>query len=182
MKQIAWASFDSYASSILAIVSVAVVGRLLAPDEIGVFSTAAVFVGMATLLRDFGVSNYLVQAKECDQQRINSALFVTQGIATVIGLAIALAAYPISLFYNEPRLIPTLLGLAFNLLLVPRVSVSLALLRRELRFDKVVAVSFFMNVAQNGGVILFALLGLGYMSMVYASILSNVVGLVLVLR
>jgi len=182
VKQIAWASFDSYASSILAIVSVAVVGRLLAPDEIGVFSTAAVFVGMATLLRDFGVSNYLVQAKECDQQRINSALFVTQGIATVIGLAIALAAYPISLFYNEPRLIPTLLGLAFNLLLVPRVSVSLALLRRELRFDKVVAVSFFMNVAQNGGVILFALLGLGYMSMVYASILSNVVGLVLVLR
>ena len=182
MKQIAWASFDSYASSILAIVSVAVVGRLLAPDEIGVFSTAAVFVGMATLLRDFGVSNYLVQAKECDPRRIDTALFVTQGIATLIGLLIALAAYPVSLFYDEPRLIPTLLGLAFNLLLVPRVSVTLALLRRELRFDRVVAVSFFMNLAQNGGVILFAWWGAGYMSMVYAALLSNVVGLALVLR
>ena len=182
MKQIAWASFDSYASSILAIVSVAVVGRLLAPDEIGVFSTAAVFVGMATLLRDFGVSNYLVQAKECDPRHIDTALFVTQGIATLIGLLIALAAYPVSLFYDEPRLIPTLLGLAFNLLLVPRVSVTLALLRRELRFDRVVAVSFFMNLAQNGGVILFAWWGAGYMSMVYAALLSNVVGLALVLR
>ena len=182
MKQIAWASFDSYASSILAIVSVAVVGRLLAPDEIGVFSTAAVFVGMATLLRDFGVSNYLVQAKECDQRRIDTALFVTQGIATLIGLVIALCAYPVSLFYDEPRLILTLLGLAFNLLLVPRVSVTLALLRRELRFDRVVAVSFFMNLAQNGGVIAFAWWGAGYMSMVYAALLSNVVGLALVLR
>ena len=182
MKQIAWASFDSYASSILAIISVAVVGRLLAPDEIGVFSTAAVFVGMATLLRDFGVSNYLVQAKECDQRRIDTALFVTQGIATLIGLVIALVAYPVSLFYDEPRLIPTLLGLACNLLLVPRVSVTLALLRRELRFDRVVAVSFFMNLAQNGGVILFAFLDAGYMSMVYAALLSNVVGLALVLR
>lgn len=182
MKQIAWASFDSYASSILAIISVAVVGRLVAPDEIGVFSTAAVFVGMATLLRDFGVSNYLVQTKECDQRRIETALFVTQGIATLIGLVIALGAYPISLFYNEPRLIPTLLGLAFNLLLVPRVSVTLALLRRELRFDQVVSVSFFMNLAQNGGVIVFAWWGAGYMSMVYAALLSNVVGLALVLR
>lgn len=78
---------------------------------------------------------------------------MTQGIATLIGLVIALGAYPISLFYNEPRLIPTLLGLAFNLLLVPAVSVTLALLRRELRFDQVVSVSFFMNLAQNGGVI-----------------------------
>jgi len=182
VKQIAWASFDSYASSILAIISVAVVGRLLTPDEIGVFSTAAVFVGMATLLRDFGVSNYLVQVKECDQLRIDTALFVTQGIATLIGLVIALVAYPVSLFYDEPRLIPTLLGLACNLLLVPRVSVTLALLRRELRFDRVVAVSFFMNLAQNGGVILFAFLDAGYMSMVYAALLSNIVGLALVLR
>lgn len=71
MKQIAWASFDSYASSILAIISVAVVGRLVAPDEIGVFSTAAVS-GDGNAAAGFGVSNYLVQTKECDQRRIET--------------------------------------------------------------------------------------------------------------
>lgn len=182
MKQLAWASFDSYASSALAILSIAVVGRILSPDEIGVFSTAAVFVGIATVLRDFGVSNYLIQTKECNQDRINTAYTVTQGIAATIAVALIFAAYPLSQFYADARLLPALSGLAANLLLVPRISITLALLRREMRFDHVVSISFFMTLTQNVAVIFLALLGVGYMSMVYAAIASNIIGLILAVR
>lgn len=182
MKQFAWASFDSYASSALAIISIAVVGRILSPDEIGVFSTAAVFVGIATVLRDFGVSNYLIQSKECSQHRIDTAYAISQGIAALIALALMLSAYPLSQFYAEKRLLPALIGLAFNLLLIARTSITLALLRREMRFDQVVSISFTMTLIQNGAVIALALLGVGYMSMVYAAILSNIAGLLLALR
>lgn len=182
MKQFAWASFDSYASSALAIISIAVVGRILSPDEIGVFSTAAVFVGIATVLRDFGVSNYLIQSKECSQHRIDTAYAISQGIAALIALALMLGAYPLSQFYAEQRLLPALIGLAFNLLLIARTSITLALLRREMRFDQVVSISFTMTLIQNGAVIALALIGVGYMSMVYAAILSNIAGLLLALR
>ncbi len=182
MKQIAWASFDSYASSILAVLSIAIISRILSPEEIGIFSTASVFVGIATVLRDFGVSNYLIQARICDQRSINAASLLAQIFALTAAVALCALAYPLSLFYSEPRLIPALFGLAFNLLLIPRISISLALLRREMRFDSLVSVTFFMTLSLNIGGIAFTLLGASYMSMIYGAILSNMVGLYLSTR
>ncbi|MFZ4535401.1 oligosaccharide flippase family protein [Propionivibrio sp.] len=179
MKQIAWATFDSYAASLLAIVSIAVVGRVLTPNEIGVFATASIFVGIATVFRDFGVSNYLIQLRSINQRDINAAAFVAQVLAIGASLLIFVLAYPIAQFYSEPRLVLVLGGLAINLLLLPRISIVLALLRRDMRFDLLVSVTFFMSLALNAGTIVFALLGAGFMSMVYGAILSNVVGLYL---
>lgn len=182
MKQIAWATFDSYAASILAILSIAVIGRLLTPEEIGIFSTASVFVGITTVLRDFGVSNYLIQARDCDQNRIDSAAYIAQAIAITATLFLCCLAYPISVFYDEPRLISPLVYLGLNLLLIPRISVALAILRREMRFDSVVSITFFMSLSLNIGGIAFAFLGASYMSMVYGSILSNLIGITILQR
>lgn len=182
MKQIAWATFDSYAASILAILSIAVIGRLLTPEEIGIFSTASVFVGVTTVLRDFGVSNYLIQARDCDQNQIDSAAYIAQAIAIIATLFLCSLAYPLSFFYKEPRLISPLIYLGLNLLLIPRISIALAILRREMQFDSVVSITFFMSLSLNIGGIAFAFLGASYMSMVYGSILSNLIGIAILER
>ena len=63
-RSLAITFLDKYATLAIGIVSTMILSRLLTPAEIGVFSVASIFVLLASILRDFGVADYLVQAKE----------------------------------------------------------------------------------------------------------------------
>jgi O-antigen/teichoic acid export membrane protein len=55
---------ERYLSIALTLVSFVVVARLLTPTDIGLFSIASAIVGVAQVVRDFGVGSYLVQENE----------------------------------------------------------------------------------------------------------------------
>ena len=55
---------DSYLAIALQLASTVIISRLLKPAEVGVFAIAAAFSTLASTFRDFGMGEYLIQARD----------------------------------------------------------------------------------------------------------------------
>ena len=84
--------------------SVLFVSRLLSPTEIGVFSVSVAVLGLAHILREFGVSNYLVQAAEVSKTQFRAAFSVT--LFTSWFIAIISSVYTSNIVFIILVLIP----------------------------------------------------------------------------
>ena len=55
---------ERYALIVLALAGNMLVARLLTPEEIGIYSVSLAVIGIAQVLRDFGIGSFLIQEKE----------------------------------------------------------------------------------------------------------------------
>lgn len=166
---------DKYSGLVIGIMSTVILSRLLTPEEIGVFSVAAVFVLLATILREFGIGDYLVQAREVTQTGLNAAF--TLMLASSWALAVILwgISGPAADFYREPGVEEVIRVLALSFILVPFGAVFMALLRREMKFGISYRIHLAQNIVHAGTGISLAYWGLGYMSLAWASLAGVVV-------
>ena len=134
---------DKYVSQGIAIVTLAVMSRILTPAEIGLYMLANLVILLADNLRLFGIGTYIVQEKNLDRVTIRSAFTVTLLISAGIILGINLIADPIARFFREPELahLVSIATLAFCV--IPFGSPIVALMQRELAFTTLA----YLNVA-----------------------------------
>lgn len=151
-----------------------VLARLLSPKEIGIFSVGSVAAALCHTLRDFGVTNYLIQEQELTAARIQSAQGITLIIGWGLGLVLLLLSTPIAVFYKEPGMQQILTVLAINFFLLPFGSITAALLRREMRFDILYQINLLSALAQSATSISLALLGDGFMSLAWGGLAGTV--------
>ena len=71
--------------------SVTIISRLLTPSEVGVFSIAAGLVALIHMLRDFGVSEYVIQAPVLDESLVRTVFTMNLVIAWCLGGVIVAA-------------------------------------------------------------------------------------------
>ena len=80
VRRSVWLTFaDSYFGLVLQIASTMIIARILTPQEIGVFAIAAVFSTLASMFRDFGVAEYLIQERELTSDKIAAWCFSSMG-------------------------------------------------------------------------------------------------------
>lgn len=177
-KSLAYSLAENYLGVLLQLLSTLIISRLLTPQEIGVFAIAAVFSSIASTFRDFGVAEYLIQAKELNEQRIRSALSANILVSWLMAVAMFIGSGPAGTFYRDPGVAQVMQVLAFNFLLIPFGAVTMAYFRREMDYRPI----FLSNLAANlvGFVVVLAtaFAGWGYMSMAWSS-LANVLTTVL---
>lgn len=159
---------------LLSLLSVVVVSRLLAPDEIGVFSVAVSLVGFAHILRDFGAGQYLVQLREISKAHLRAVFTIMLMISWGIAALLFAVRYPIAAFYAHEGVAQVLALLAINFLLLPFGSHILAILKREMQFGKVAIVGLASTSVQVTVTILTAWAGESYLSMAWGSIAGNI--------
>ena len=150
-----------------------VLARLLTPKDFGLLSAANIVIGFSALFTSFGLGASLVQTKNLDQDKINTALTFSM-IAGLFWCFLILALNQfISSFFNMPnlKLILNYLVILFPLNSLSHVSVSL-LQRAELykRFAGLDAVSYIVGFGLIG--IPLALLGYGVWSLVYGHLVQ----------
>jgi O-antigen/teichoic acid export membrane protein len=114
--------------------SVAILARLLVPEEFGLVAMVAAFVGAAEVLRDFGLSTAAIQSPTLtDDERTN--LFWANAAAGLGCSLLALAATPLLvLLYDEPRLVEINLVIAPLFLINGMATQFRAGLARDLQF------------------------------------------------
>lgn len=138
---------ERYALIVINLASNLLIARLLTPAEIGVYSVTLAVMSVAQVLRDFGVASYLIQEQELSDDHIRTALGVTLLIGVSLGVVVFGAAPWVADFYREPRMRDLLWLAAFNFLLLPFSTISLALLRRRLAFKALAVVNFIATLA-----------------------------------
>ena len=168
----------------LQMVVIVVLSRLLTPAEVGVYSVAAVLTGLAGVLRDFGVGEYLIQEKDLTDEKIRAAITANIAVSWTVCIVLFLLARPMSVFYAETGVGNVLEVLALGFLVTPFGAVAMAFLRREMRFHAMYWATLVSGVGSSAVAIILAYRGFGYMSLAWSSLVSSMLIVVvsLVLR
>ena len=154
---------------VIQFVSSLIIARLLSPHEIGIFSIGAVIVSFSHIVRDMGVSNYVIQEKELTTERIRSAQAIIWITSWGIALILFASSFWAGRFYAEPGVTLTMQVLALSFLLLPVGAVTVALLTRELAFGKLFIINIASSLASALAGILLAWSGLGFISLAWAA-------------
>ncbi len=169
-KSLLFSFAEKYTVLALGFVSSIVLSRLLTPAEVGVYSIGSVVVAVLQIVRDFGVGQYLVKERELTPVKIRAAYSLTLMIAWLIAAVLVLASGPLADFYREPGVGQVLRALALNCLLIPFGSITLPVLRREMRFGAIYCINVTSAVVSLVASIVLVLAGFSFMALAWAAV------------
>jgi polysaccharide transporter, PST family len=118
-------------------VSIAILPRLIPPADFGVWAMAALAFGGLTIVRHFGLVACIAQAPALGAREQDAYFWTSLWLSIGTAVLLALAAPLIARFYDTPALAPVAWVLSLVLIIEGLGFVQTALLRRELRYDKV---------------------------------------------
>src|SRR5699024_3635913 len=127
--------------------------------QIGVFSIAMAVTGLIHMLRDFGVSEFIVQHPKIEPEVVQSTFTVSLIIAWVLGISLFALSQPIGMFYSEPGLTKVLRVLSGSFFLMPFGSTRMALMTRHMKFGRLYIVNTVQTSVRGGLAIALAFLG-----------------------
>jgi len=170
-----WSFAERYTSLAVTVVSTMLLSRLLTPAQVGVFSLCAAVTAVAGTLRDFGISEYLIQERELNRSKLRAAFGVAIMIGWGIGACVFLGRSLVATYFNEPGVAQVLTVLALNFLILPFASPAFALLNREMAFRKIFVLQTVSNTVQSVAAVGLAYTGHGFMSLAWAPVISMMV-------
>ena len=147
-------------------VALAVVARILTPADYGLVAMVTSATAFFTVFSDFGLSLVTIQRPNLTSEQTSTLFWVNQGFGLLLGgLASCLAPLLVS-FYNDSRLFSVTLVLALVFPLASLGTQHEALLKRNMKFRRLVAVRFLSTICSVVASIAAALAGWGYWALV----------------
>jgi O-antigen/teichoic acid export membrane protein len=152
-----------------------VLARLMMPAELGLVAIGLALVGIAYVVRDFGVSAWLQRAPAVDQPTFSSCLGLLLASTILLTLLLLAGSGPLARHFGQPALQPLLAVLLLGFALSPVSVVLSALLQRELNAARIAYVSRLGSAAHALTAVGLAALGCGAKSLAWAYVASIVV-------
>jgi PST family polysaccharide transporter len=169
---IAWTGGAKWAGQLLAWASALIVARLLSPEDYGLVGMASIYLGLITLVSEFGLGTTVIMLRDLRAEQVAQL----NGLALVVGagsFAVScVAAILLGRFFHAPRLPVVVVAMSAGFLITAFKTVPLALLQRELRFRALALVDTAQAVVLSVTMIACAVLGLGYWTLVVGGLLS----------
>ncbi|MDP5032264.1 oligosaccharide flippase family protein, partial [Paraglaciecola sp.] len=165
---------EKYLRIVLQLISVTILARLITPEEYGLYTIAVIFVGIASIIKEFGINNYLIKEQDLTVDKIRSAYGVLVLIATITAVVLFLSSSLIADFYQQQELSPILKLLAFNILIAPYGSIIQTLQRKELNFQPSFVTGLISQLISVIAMILLALYDFGVYALVLGAIIQTI--------
>jgi O-antigen/teichoic acid export membrane protein len=177
-RSLIYSFLDRYGTAGLNLLGTLLLARLLSPRDFGIYSVAVSAVTLVGVVRDFGVGNFLLQTRDISDIKIRTAFTISLPLSALCAAALVAAAGWIARFYVEPAFTGLVPLLAAGFLLVPFAMPSTSLLQREMEFGKLATINLVCAVTGLIATAVLAVLGFGYMSFAWASLLASLARIV----
>ena len=174
-KSLGFAFIERYLVIVLQLISFTLLARLLTPKQIGLYSVSMALISVAQVVRDFGLSNYLIQRKNLEDDDINTALGMSLLLGGTLFLLINAGASLVGNFYNDASLTQIVHIISLNFLILPINSILIALLRRDMKFGLLMRINVCAAVVSTSTTVGLAWAGFGSWSLAWGEIASNLV-------
>ena len=155
--------------TLIQLASTVVLARLLSPADFGLVAMVTAIVGVADLVRDFGLTGAIIQARKLSERMWMSVMWLSVALGIGLMLLIAASAPLIAWLYDEQRLIPLTLAIAPILLVNGLTMPMQARVQRDLRFGTLANIDVVSMLVGVGLGIATAALGWGVWSLVVMS-------------
>ncbi|MBC7286020.1 lipopolysaccharide biosynthesis protein [Hoeflea sp.] len=172
---LAWVSSGSAISSVLKIGVVAVLARLVTPEQFGVVSAVLVVSAFADVFGQLGVAPALVQKDEVTAEDVATGLAVSLIFGLILGAGVFLGAPWIAGLFGSSELVQPLKVVSLIFPLQALGLVSSALIQRNLGFRSLSLVDLGSYVFGYSAVaVLLAFFGLGYWSIIFGHLAQTI--------
>src|SRR2546425_3068390 len=182
LRGVAWTAAAKWASQALGWASWLIVARLLTPEDYGLVGMAAIYLGLITLVAEFGLGTAVLAVRELSVAQINQL----NGLAVLLGLASLVAscavAIPLGRFFHAPQLPLVVAAMSTTFVITSFKTVPLALLQRELRFKALALIDLGQALVLAISMVVLAAAGFRYWTLVCGGVLGAVISTGAVLR
>lgn len=161
--------------TLVQILGVAVLARLLTPEDYGVVGMAMVVIGFAQIFKDAGLSAATVQAKEISHPQVSTLFWANIIVSLILAAVITASAPLVGRFYDRPELVAVLAALSLVFILGGITVQHQALLRRQMLFSAVAMAGVVGQVANYATAVIAALMGAGYWALVIGALVGELV-------
>ena len=181
VRSVAWVAFTKWASQIVVWGSTVLVARILAPEDYGVVTVAGVYLGVLTLMTEFGINSGVVALREQTEHEL-AQLNTVAVLVSLAGFAIACALAKLAgSFFASPQLPAVLIVMSISFVISAFQSVPNALLQRELRFRLLSIIDGLRAITIAFATVAFALAGFRYWTLVLSAVLGTLFSTVVIL-
>lgn len=180
-KSLLWQSYNVAGLAIIQLVYYGILARILSTDDFGVVALANSFINFSSLFTQIGLGPALIQHKNPSRRHVSTSLFTNTFIGLFFLFLIVIIREPISVFFESDILKEILPILSLVFVISALGNSSMSLLQREMNFKYLF---FAENIAHLVGMsfgIILAFLGLGVWSIIYATILYQVIQTILMI-
>lgn len=172
IKGLKWAYLSAMSNTFLNLIIISVLAHLLTPSDFGVIAIALIFIDLSKKISEIGTGPALIQLKKVNDKHISTAFSISIISGFFMMITLWILAGEISLFFNTPELKDILRFISLTLVIGAFGVPSRALLRKGLKFDKLMysnIISYSIGYGFFG--IILALSGFGKWALVSAVII-----------
>ena len=179
-QSVAWTSSVKWVVQLFTWISTLFVARLLTPEDYGLVAMAAIYIGMVALLTEFGLGSAVVVLQDLsdyDVAQINGVAVTFGVLAFIVSCLLAL---PIGNFFKAPELPLVVVVMSTGFLFTGFRTVPAGLLMKDLQFKRLALLEAAQATVLSVSVLIFALSGLKYWTLVLSRLLGEVISTVLI--
>ncbi len=172
IKAVSWSGALRITIRLMTIARIAILARILSPDDFGLFGIAAITLAMLEVLLETGVNVFLIQEKSDIRKYISSAWMVSIVRGALISLILIVASPFVADFFKNPNAQNIILLIAVVPFLRGFINPSIVFFQKNIQFHKEFfyrASLFFIDTAVTVG---FALVTQSVYSLVYGIIVA----------
>lgn len=179
-KGLYWSFFNQFSNYGMQFCIGIVMARLLSPSDYGITALPGVFMAIACIFQDSGMTGALVRKENIEEKDYSTLFIYSIAMGLFMYIALFIASPWIADFFHTPVLIPLIRVTALGFLWGPVSTVQYVILKRKLDFKTPTKISIVTKIFSGVVGITLAYMGYGLWALVISGVLSGFLGLLIV--
>jgi O-antigen/teichoic acid export membrane protein len=168
-----WSAASTFTITLLKYIKLALLARLLIPEDFGLLAMLLVVVGLGQIFSDMGISLAIIWKQDATKEELSSLYWFNIFTGIVISCAVFFASPLVAGFYHEPRL-KSLVMLMSSVFLISSVGIPFQMiLQKELLFKRLSESEIAATAIGTIATVVLAFLGIGVYALVWGQIIDT---------
>ena len=174
IKAVFWSALEQFGNKLVGFIISTMLARLLMPEEFGLIAMLSIFIGLASVLIDSGLTQSLIRTNECDTEDLSTVFYFNIIISIIVYFIFYLIAPFVSTYFEQPALINIIRVYSIVFIINSFSAVQKTILTKSLDF-KTLMFATMPSLFLYGLVGIFlAINGFGVWSLVWAAIAQSI--------
>lgn len=170
-----WRYFERCAAQGVTFIVGIVLARVLTPEDYGLSSLSAIYIGIISIISDLGLTRALIQKKDADELDYSSVFYVNLTMSVLVYLIIFFTAPLASMFYKEPRLTAIIRVSSLTMPIGALFAMQSTIITKKMEFKKYFWATITGTIISSFVGIAMALNGLGVWAIVGQSMTNMII-------
>lgn len=169
-----WMVLLRLADRAIGMVSLAILARLLLPEDFGLIALAVSFIALIDMFGQFGVEVALIQNQHAERRHYDSAWTLNLLTSVLVSVVLVLLAARAAAFFTEPRVESIIYWLALANVIRAFENIGVVDFRKRLEFHREFSYLFSARVTSTVATVIFAFYWREYWALVAGTLMQAV--------